>query len=378
MKIAIVGAGFSGAVIAYHLAKAGYQISVFDGRSHVSGNCHTYRDDKTDIMIHAYGPHIFHTNNQLVWDFVNQFSTFEPFTNRVKAVVENRVFSLPINLHTINQFFDKNCNPEEAKEFISQIGYDINNPITFEDQALKFLGKLLFEAFFESYTVKQWGIPPSKLPASILKRLPIRFNYNDNYYSDRYQGIPTNGYTTIVQKILDDKNIKIYLNHQVRKKDLSNFDHVFYSGTLDSWFNYKYGALRYRTLDFERGDSIGDYQGCAVMNYCDKGVPWTRITEHKHFTPWNNFKDTVYFREFSRDCEIDDIPYYPIRLTEDETILTKYVDLAKQEPNVTFVGRLGTYRYLDMDVTIAEAIETANAFLKERKTPVFLKNPLIK
>lgn len=379
MTIAIVGAGFSGAVIAHILAKNNHQVSVFDSRSHVAGNCYSYKDEMTNIEVHAYGPHIFHTDNQHVWNFVNQFSTFYPYINRVKAVTKNNVFSLPINLHTINQFFNKTLNPAEAELFIKQLSHDhILDPQTFEEQALKFLGQELYESFFKFYTIKQWGMDPASLPASILKRLPIRFNYNDNYFSHKYQGMPIEGYTSIVQKMLDHKNITVHLNQLVYKNELSEYDHVFYSGPLDAWFNQSEGKLKYRTLDFETFRDTGDFQGCAVMNYCDNTVPWTRITEHKHFSPWAENDQTIYFREYSRDCVDNDIPYYPIRLAADELLLQKYVELAKKESNVTFIGRLGTYRYLDMDVTIAEAIETADVFLNATTAPSFVKNPLIK
>jgi len=203
MSICIVGAGFSGAVIARILAEAGHIISVFDKRNHVAGNCHTERDANTNIMVHKYGPHIFHTDNKKVWDFINQFGRFMPYVNRVKSTVSGKVYSLPINLHTINQFFSTCMSPAEAKDFILSLGdRDIDDPQTFEDQALKFVGKDLYEAFFKGYTLKQWGIEPSKLPASILKRLPVRFDYNDNYFNHKYQGMPKNGYTEIVQNIL--------------------------------------------------------------------------------------------------------------------------------------------------------------------------------
>ena len=210
--IAFVGAGFSCAVISRQLAEAGFKCHVYDKRDHIAGNCHTERCSETGVMVHKYGPHIFHTDDDQVWDYVNRFSHFEQYTNRVKAVVKDEVFSLPINLHTINQFFRLNLSPRQAKKYINDISRDdIKEPISFEDQALKFLGKDLYEAFFKGYTEKQWGVSPTEIPASILKRLPIRFNYDDNYFSHKFQGMPRGGYSSLVEAILDHENISVYL-----------------------------------------------------------------------------------------------------------------------------------------------------------------------
>ena len=380
-KILVIGAGFSGAVIARELAEAGYQVEVVDAREHVAGNCHTERDAATNIMVHVYGPHIFHTDNEEVWNYVQQFDRFMPYVNRVKTVVKDRVYSLPINLHTINQFFDVALRPEEAKKLIqSKADQTIAEPQNFEEQALKFIGPELYEAFFKGYTIKQWGIDPRKLPASILKRLPLRFNYDDNYFSHHFQGIPSEGYTKIVENILNHHNIMVNLNTSFAKKMISQYDHVIWSAPLDSWFDYQYGRLGYRTLDFEKVTDDGDFQGNAVINYCDQEIPFTRISEHKHFSPWEQHEKTVYYKEFSRLCTENDIPYYPIRLINDKDLLVKYVELAQQENDVTFVGRLGTYRYLDMDVTIAEALVTAKKLLKSfelnQKAQSFYYDPI--
>jgi len=366
-KIAIVGAGFSGAVIARELATKGFEIDLFDSRNHVAGNCHTERDEETGVMIHRYGPHIFHTDNETVWKYINGFGALMPYENRVKAIAKGGVYTLPINLLTINQFFGKTFRPKEAMEFIDTIARkDIAHPETFEEQALRFVGKDLYDAFFRGYTIKQWGIEPSKLPASILKRLPLRFNYNDNYFNHRYQGIPKDGYTSIVEKIIDHPRIKLILNRRFDSDDRDGYEHVFFSGPLDAWFDYSEGRLPYRTLDFVEFRDEGDYQGNAVINYCDADVPHTRITEHKHFSPWEEHDKTVCYREFSRECEPEDIPYYPVKLSTGNQLLSKYLKLAGRERNVTFVGRLGTFRYLDMDVTIAEALEVAKTFLTLR------------
>lgn len=361
-NILIVGAGFSGAVIARELANAGHTLTVIDSREHVAGNCHTYRDDKTNIMVHQYGPHIFHTDNERVWHYINTFGEMIPYTNRVKAITGGQVYSLPINLHTINQFFGKTLNPSQAKSFIeAQADKSIIDPQTFEEQALHFVGNALYKAFFKFYTIKQWGTSPTNLPASILKRLPVRFNYDDNYFNHKYQGMPKNGYTEIVANILSHTNIQLKLNTPFQKSLQADYDHVVWTGALDGYFDHQLGRLGYRTLDFKPFYGEGDVQGNAVINYCDESVPFTRITEHKHFAPWENHEQSICYKEYSRDCGEQDIPYYPIRLVDDKALLEQYVTLAKNTPNVTFVGRLGTYRYLDMDVTIKEALETAEA-----------------
>lgn len=366
MKFLCVGAGFSCAVIARELAQAGHHITVIDQRNHVAGNCHTERDAETNVMVHVYGPHIFHTDNETVWQYLQQFAKFMPYTNRVKAVSGEQVYSLPINLHTINQFYGKTFSPKQAREWIqAQSDQSIADPQTFEEQAMKFVGKDLYRAFFKGYTSKQWGVSPTELPASILKRLPVRFNYDDNYFAHKFQGMPENGYTEIVENILQHENISVKLNTAFDENMLPEYDHVFWSAPLDAWFKHSLGRLGYRTLDFETLRDEGDYQGNAVINYCDESVPYTRITEHKHFSPWENHEKTICYKEYSRACEENDIPYYPIRLAKDQALLSQYEALANQAKGVSFVGRLGTYRYLDMDVTIAEALKTAQGVLKD-------------
>ncbi|WP_154968262.1 UDP-galactopyranose mutase [Klebsiella grimontii] len=363
-NILIVGAGFSGAVIARQLAEQGHRIRIIDQRDHIGGNSYDARDPQTDVMVHVYGPHIFHTDNETVWNYVTQHAEMMPYVNRVKATVNGQVFSLPINLHTINQFFAKTCSPDEARALIAEKGdSSIEEPKTFEEQALRFIGKELYEAFFKGYTIKQWGMEPSQLPASILKRLPVRFNYDDNYFNHRFQGMPKLGYTKMIESIANHENITIELQQSFNAEEREKYDHVFYSGPLDAFYSYQYGRLGYRTLDFEKFTRHGDYQGCAVMNYCSLDVPYTRITEHKYFSPWETHEGSVCYKEYSRECGENDIPYYPIRQMGEMALLDKYLSLAESEKNITFVGRLGTYRYLDMDVTIAEALNTAEKYL---------------
>lgn len=363
------------------MAEAGHNIQIIDSRDHIGGNCHTERDADTRVMVHVYGPHIFHTDDQQVWEYVNGFTRFMPYKNRVKTTSQGAVYSLPVNLHTINQFYGKTLRPNEARAFLEdQADTSITDPQTFEEQALRFVGPDLYAAFFKGYTEKQWGCSPTELPASILKRLPVRFNYDDNYFFHRFQGMPENGYTPMIASILDHPNINVSLNTAYAAEMADDFDHVFWSGPLDGWFDYRLGRLGYRTLDFEKFTEAGDYQGCAVMNYGDRDVPYTRITEHKHFSPWETHEASVCYREFSRAAESDDIPYYPIRQVKEKALLADYVALANATSGVTFVGRLGTYRYLDMDVTIREAMDTATAFLSHAKAgtplPAFVQNPL--
>ena len=381
MKIMLVGAGLSSAVIGRDLAQRGHEITIYESRSHIGGNCHTERDVDTDVMVHTYGPHIFHTDDEGVWDYVNEFTTFMPYKNRVKTTSGGAVYSLPINLHTINQFFGKTFNPTEAKAFLETQGDStITDPQSFEEQALRFVGADLYKAFFKGYTEKQCGCSPTELPASILKRLPVRFNYDDNYFFHTFQGMPEHGYTPMIEAILDHPNITVHLETAFTADQAADYDHVFYSGPLDGYFDYKLGRLGYRTLDFKPQTVEGDYQGCAVMNYGDSEVPFTRITEHKHFAPWESHDKSVIYHEYSRAAEPTDTPYYPIRLVEEKGLLSDYVDLANNADGVTFVGRLGTYRYLDMDVTIREAMDTAEAFVAAAEAgaemPAFVKPPI--
>ncbi len=367
LPIAVVGAGFSGAVIAREIADSGrHRVVVFDERAHLGGNCHTSRDEETGIMVHRYGPHIFHTSREHVWRYVQRFSTFEPFTNRVKAVTKRGVFSLPINLLTINQFFGARFSPAQAARFLSSIAdKSIIEPRTFEEQALAFVGRDLYECFFRDYTRKQWGVEPTELPASILKRLPIRFNYDDNYYSDRWQAIPTDGYTALIARMLDHPAISVHLCTGATPALTSEFEHVFWSGPIDAFYGHDLGRLGYRTLDFDWFRADGDYQGNAVLNYCEPTVAHTRVTEHKHFAPWEQHERTICCRETSRDMALGDVPFYPRPLASDLALLELYNERARREHRVTFVGRLGTYRYLDMDACIDQSLQIAAQFLAQ-------------
>jgi UDP-galactopyranose mutase len=383
VRFAIVGAGFSGAVVARELAEAGHSIVVFDARDHVAGNCFTARH-ATGVMVHTYGPHIFHTQHEHVWQYINKFGEMMPYQHRVKAISKQTMYSLPVNLKTINQFFDRDFDADEAEKFIaSKADNTITDPVSFEDQGLRFVGRELYEAFFAGYTSKQWGVDPKELPASILARLPVRFNDDDTYFSHPYQAIPKDGYTPIVEAILNHDEIKQHLSTRfspTESKEFGSFDHIIWTGPIDAYFGFEFGRLGYRTLDFVPEVADGDYQGHPVVNYCDTDVPYTRITEHKHFAPWESHDKTIVYREFSRLCGEADTPYYPIRLVKEKEQLLNYVQRARDAKGVTFIGRLGTYRYLDMDVTIHEALLASKTILEcianNQPLPSFSVDPM--
>jgi UDP-galactopyranose mutase len=369
MQILIIGAGFSGSVLARELADSGCgRCVIIDSREHIAGNCHTSRDSESSVMEHIYGPHIFNTSDEEVWNYVRRFCTMRSFTNRVKASHSKGIFSLPINLHTINQFFGERFSPEEARAFVAEQGdKTIIEPANFEEQALKFLGRELYEAFFLGYTKKQWGCEPTELPASILQRLPVRFNYDDNYYNTRYQGIPEDGYTALIERILDHPNIEVKLNTPWDPAMWDEFDEVFFTGPIDEFYGYRHGRLGYRTVFWEKRTVTGDHQGNPVINYPGMEVPFTRIHEHKHFTPWETHEKSIVFTEFSKETEAGDIPYYPKRLEADKLLLAKYIDDARQDDGLYFLGRLATYRYMDMDDVIGEALDFSRRYLAWKK-----------
>ena len=365
----VVGAGFSGAVLARELVeRLNCRVSVVEARSHVAGICHTERDAVSGVMVHKYGPHIFHTNSLHAWEYINRFGVLRPYVSRVKASTSRGIFQLPINLHMINQFFGKKLDPNGARAFLESLGdKSIGEPRNFEEQALKFVGRELYEAFFHGYTRKQWGCEPSELPASILTRLPIRFNYDDNYYDCTHQGIPELGYTAIVEKILDHPGITLQLATPFHRGMEQGYDRTFYTGPIDAYFEFGLGRLGYRTVTFDRIDFEGDYQGAAVINYTELDPPFTRIHEHKHFAPWEKHDLTVAFKEFAKETGPEDEAYYPKDLAIDRQLLAEYRWSAGKLRGVSFIGRLGTYRYLDMDVVIEEALNFSSAFVKSRQ-----------
>ena len=295
----IVGCGFAGATFARMVAENGYTSHIIDKRDHIGGHSYTYRDEETQVEIHKYGPHIFHTSSKEIWGFMNRFTSFNNFVNRVKAMTGGQVYSLPINLHTINQFFHKNLNPSDAEKFIDHIKHKNLNVTNFEESLLSSIGPELYEAFFKYYSIKQWGVDPKEIVVSTAKRLPIRFNYNDNYYNDTYQGIPIDGYTKIFERMLNHPNIKVFVEtdfDEYKNNWRQKYKSLVYTGSIDEYFNYRFGYLPYRAVVFNelRGTEI---QGNAVINYSDKSVPYTRIHEHKWFTPDIKFESSIAFEE---------------------------------------------------------------------------------
>ena len=360
-RILIVGAGFSGAVLGRQLAEVlDLPVLIIDSRDHLAGNCHTERDPQTGVLVHRYGAHIFHTDREDVWNYVRRFSEFRPFFHRVKASIPRGVFGLPITLATINQFYGKRLSPEEARVFVAGLGdQSIGEPRNFEEQALKFIGRDLYDAFFYGYSLKQWGCEPRELSASILKRLPVRFNYNESYYTDSYQGMPVDGYTVLFERMTAHKNIEIKLATSWEQGMNAEFEHVVFTGPLDQYYGYRFGRLGYRTVFWENQKMRGDFQGAAVINYPEVAKPYTRIIEHKHFTPWEEHEGTFVSTEYSKETEPGDVPFYPKRLMTDKEILAQYVKLAQQETRTSFLGRLATYRYLDMHQVIGESLDFA-------------------
>ncbi len=350
--INIAGAGWSGAVVARRLAHAGHRVTVYEPRQHVGGNCYTER--RHGINVHVYGPHIFHTSNERVWRWVNKWGAWEPYRLKVMSTAQGGVYSMPVNLHTINQIFGTTASPNTAKRLL-ELGFDGES---FEDCAIGAVGETIYRLLFEGYTAKQWGVEPKELPASVFKRLPVRFSYDDNYFTHRYQTIPRGGYTPIFEAILDHPNIEVRLGERCPRDG----EHTFWSAPLDEWFGHDQGSLNYRTLHFQHLDAVGDWQGVALMNYPDRDIPWTRSTEHKHLAPWESHDRTIVTREVPAECGPSDVPFYPLH---DQPMLhAAYLERAAREESVTFLGRLGTYRYLDMDVCIAEALEAADRYLQ--------------
>mgnify|MGYP001156584544 CR=1 FL=1 len=376
--VLVVGAGLSGAVIARTLAEAGQRVHLVERRAHLAGNCHTARDPQTGVMVHHYGPHIFHTANPAVWAYVNRFARLRPYRHTVRTTFRGQVFALPINLTTINQFFGLSLTSEQARAHIAALAEPgLDQARNFEEQALRSIGRDLYEAFFRGYTQKQWGRSPRDLPAAVLRRLPLRFSADDSYFSHPFQGIPEEGYTAMVEAMLDHPAITVALNTPFAAELAKGAAHVFWTGPLDHWFGADGGALAYRSLRFEIFRATGDHQGCAVMNFADAEVPHTRITEFRHFTPWESLSQTLCARETPFEAGPGDEPFYPVRLANEKALLARYVTRARGLTGVSFVGRLGTYRYIDMDVAIDEAQAAAQAWLRlGAAMPAFAVDPL--
>ncbi|ALG28814.1 UDP-galactopyranose mutase [Glutamicibacter halophytocola] len=366
----VVGSGFFGLTIAERAADAGLKVTVIDRRSHIGGNAYSEPEPKTGIEVHRYGAHLFHTSNERVWEYVNRFTSFTNYVHRVYSTHNKQTFALPVNLHTINQFFNAAYTPDEARTLVKeQAGeFNVENAKNFYEKGIALVGRPLFEAFFAHYTAKQWQTSPEKLSGDIVSRLPVRYNYDNRYFNDKYEGLPVDGYTAWIERMADHPNITVQLNtdffdssQPFNKNDMVGQVPIVYTGPIDRYFDYSEGSLSWRTLDFEEEVlDVGDYQGTPVMNYPDADVEFTRIHEFKHFHPErkDSYPDdkTVIMREFSRFASHDDEPYYPVNTPEDRTGLLAYRELAKKEENVFFGGRLGTYQYLDMHMAIGSAL----------------------
>ena len=372
MDLLVVGSGFFGLTIAERAAAAGKKVVVIDRRPHIGGNAYSHADPETGIEVHTYGAHLFHTSNETVWEYVNRFTTFTNYQHKVYSNYKDEVYPLPINLGTINQFFRAAHGPDEARALIAKQAeeFDTKQAKNLEEKGISLIGRPLYEAFIRDYTSKQWQTPTTELPAEIISRLPVRYNYDNRYFSDKYEGLPTDGYTAWLEKMADHPNIEVRLNtdffdesQPLNKKDTVGKVPVVYTGPVDRYFDYAEGELSWRTLDFEQEVlPTGDFQGTSVMNYAGSDVPYTRIHEFRHFHPERDYPTdkTVIMREFSRFATREDEPYYPVNTPEDRERLLKYRARTEGENGVYFGGRLGTYQYLDMHMAIGSALSMYN------------------
>jgi UDP-galactopyranose mutase len=350
----IVGAGLFGSTFAYEMTKAGKKCLIIESKDHIAGNCYT--ENKDGINIHTYGPHIFHTNDKGIWEWVNQFAEFNNYRHCVRVSYDDKIYSFPINLMTLHQLWNVKT-PEEAKVKLKEVSIPNDNPTNLEEWILSQVGEDIYNTFVKGYTTKQWGKSPKELPTFIIKRLPIRTSFDDNYYFDKYQGIPIGGYTKMFEKILEGIEVRTGVDYFKDKEYYNSIaDKIVFTGKIDEFFDYKFGELEYRTLKFvnERLD-INDYQGCAQVNYGDIDVPYTRITEHKHFEK-NNSNVTWISKEYSMLYKRGDIPYYPINDDRNNKIYNQYKELSEKNPNIIFGGRLSEYRYYDMHQIIGSAL----------------------
>lgn len=357
----IVGTGLFGSIFAYEANKKNKKVIVLEKRDHIGGNCYTEKIN--DIHVHKYGPHIFHTNNKKIWDYINQFVEFNNFTYRPKVNYNNKIYSFPINLFTLYQLWGVST-PQQAREKLEQVKIKNDDPKNLEEWILSQVGVEIYEKFIKGYTSKQWNRDPKDLPASIIKRLPIRLTFDDNYFNDRYQGIPIGGYTQIFEKMLDGIEVKTsidFFNDKEHWEQICN--KIIYTGKIDELYNYKFGKLEYRSLRFENEVLNDDYQGNAVINYTEKNVPYTRICEHKHFD-YHNQNSTVVTKEYPEEYNGKNTPYYPIGDVKNNNLYKMYFDLNKQQNKYILGGRLAEYKYYDMHQIIGSAMLTCKEELK--------------
>jgi len=370
----VVGSGFFGLTIAERCAsELGLKVLVLDRRHHIGGNAYSEREPETGIEVHKYGAHLFHTSNEKVWEYANRFTTFTDYQHRVFGKYQGQVYSLPMNLGLINQFFGKSHTPQEARELIAGQAREIatEDATNLEEKAISLIGRPLYEAFIKGYTAKQWQTDPTRLSADIITRLPVRYTFENGWFSDTHEGLPTDGYTAWLTKMAEHPNIEVRLEtdfFDVAEQYKGKVP-IVYTGPVDEYFGNAEGRLSWRTVDLEASvEDVDDFQGTGVVNYNDQEVPFTRIIEFKHFHP-ERVKThlpgkTVIVHEYSRFAEDDDEPYYPINTAEDREKLLKYRELAKKEPMVLFGGRLGTYKYLDMHMAIGSALSMFENKLK--------------
>ena len=367
--LVVVGSGFFGLTVAQQCAERfGRRVLVIDRRSHIGGNAYSEAEPQTGIEVHRYGAHLFHTSNTRVWDYVNTFTRFTNYVHRVYTSHQGEVYPMPINLGTINQFFRAAYSPDEARALLAEQAKELDGkePENFVEKGVSLIGRPLYEAFIAHYTAKQWQTSPEQLSADIIARLPVRYTYDNRYFNDTYEGLPTDGYTRWLERMADHDRIEVRLDtdffdtsQPVNKDEVVGNVPVLYTGPVDRYFGYAEGRLGWRTLDFEEEVlPVGDFQGTPVMNYPDEGVPFTRIHEFRHFHPERDYPrdKTVIMREYSRFAEGDDEPYYPVNTPADRDRLLRYRDLARAEDGVLFGGRLGTYKYLDMHMAIGAAL----------------------
>ena len=367
----IVGSGFSGLTVAEQIAsRLELPVLVLERRNHIGGNAYSVFDEESGIEIHTYGSHLFHTNNESVWQYANTFTTFTNYLHKVKTVSAGKIYSMPINLHTINQFLNSVLTPNEAEQWIKECSREIKKkPENFEEKAIALMGRPLYETFIRGYTKKQWQTDPRDLPSSIISRMPINYNYDDRYFSDQYQGLPKDGYASWLTNMATHPKINVSLNTDFfeLKHQIQSHQKVIYTGPIDRYFNFSQGALNWRTLDFQMESlDIPSFQGTAVINYADIDIPFTRIHEFKHLHPERTYttNKTIISREFSRFANVNDEPYYPINTDTDRQTLNKYREMVDLEKNVYFIGRLGRYQYLDMHMAISAALVLAEELIE--------------
>ena len=383
--LVVVGAGLFGLTVAQQaVERAGATVEIIDIRDHIGGNAYSYFDQETGAEIHKYGAHLFHTSNPRVWEYVNRFTEFTDYVHRVYATHKGEVYPLPINLGTINQFFRAHYTPGQARALVAEQAGELagQDPRNLDDKGISLIGRPLYEAFIKNYTAKQWQTDPSELPASIINRLPVRFNYDNRYFKDTWEGLPKDGYTAWFERMIDDPRITVELGvdffdaSQPYNKAALNAAGVpvVYTGPVDRYFDYELGDLKWRTVDFKevRYDE-DDHFGCPVMNFSDADVPYTRAIEFKNFNPERhdsqNHERTVVWEEYSRFAERGDEPYYPINTERDRELYARYVELEQTVPNTVFGGRLGTYKYYDMH----QVIDTALTAYEQQIHPMITK-----